>query len=45
MFGDFLASWEVHPIWSQTGNATFGATFFKIGLLFILASGHTACIL
>ena len=39
MFGDFLGSCENHHFLSQTGEATFWATFGKLGLLFISTSG------
>ena len=35
---------EIHHFWLKTAGDSFWATFGKIGLLFIPASGHTACI-
>ena len=42
MFGEFLGSCENHRILSQPGEATFCATWKKLGLFLISTSDHTA---
>ena len=42
MFVDFLGSFEKHCFSSETGEATFWATFGKTWATFISTSGHTA---